>query len=225
MQLNVYDMDGTIVDSTAALRQCQIEGMYRATGQDASQLELLLKDKGLKGALAHLNIDQDTFFKTHYKTFDPFAAAKDGRMKVFEDAWKALEFTYYCNGEMQTDYMRDCLISNSTVEATLKKLDAVHISDRFNFVFAEVEKDKAKPTSYMAIQLRDKLIDEKKLNDVSYLVNIGDMPVDMEFGDVLYDTLATASKNKIAFQNYLIDRAGSYTGTLPKSAKIISSLR
>jgi len=31
MQLNVYDMDGTIVDSTAAIRQCHAEELYLAT--------------------------------------------------------------------------------------------------------------------------------------------------------------------------------------------------
>ena len=49
MQLNVYDMDGTIVDSTAAIRQCHAEELYLATWKDIQELESMISkyDKSL----------------------------------------------------------------------------------------------------------------------------------------------------------------------------------
>lgn len=218
MQLNVYDMDGTMVDSTAALRQCQAEGMYRATGRDLSELESILAEKGLKGALAYLNIDQDTFFRTHYKTFDPYEAAKKGMMNVFADASNDLDIVD------RMGCAETCLISNSTIDATLRKLDAVNLKDRFNYVFAEVEKDKAKPTPYMANQLRDRLVDDGKLQSVKSLLTYGDQPIDMEFGEVLHEVLSSAKGKDIAYRNHLIDRDNKFSGMSSGSLLVVPSL-
>jgi phosphoglycolate phosphatase-like HAD superfamily hydrolase len=237
MQLNVYDMDGTIIDSTNAIKQCQIEGLYRATGNDVSQLEQLLKEKGLKGALSHLDIDQDIFYKVHYKTFDPFEAAKNGNMKVFDDVKEyfqktcedrddyknlLLEYLEYPDDSTFKELYRNygiinCLISNSSIDATWKKLMAVGANENFDLVYAEFEKDKAKPTSYMANALLNRLknfpvgqYNYHVLDDIGHLTNVGDNLVDIDFGKVLYDLLASNMEHKPTFNNYLVDRDGRF---------------
>jgi len=209
MRLNVYDMDGTIVDSTAAIRQCQIEGLQRATGKDLSNLEKMLKENGLKGALQQLNINQDAFFNVHYKTFDPYDSVRNGKMNVFEDMMQSIKQSPYA-----------CLISNSIVDATQRKLDASGLGGHFKHIFAEVEKSKAKPQPYMANQLVNAMKDKGTLGGVEDLVNVGDMPVDMEFGMVLHDVLSSALGKNVPFRNYLIDRGCKYE-TAPKGSEIL----
>ena len=216
--LNIYDMDGTLVDSTAALRACQIEGLHRATGKDMSELEEIIKSKGLKVALQQYDIDQDTFFKHHYKTFDPFKAVQEGKMKVFDDAYSDINWKLHFGGEWMY------VVSNSEIKATHKKLKATGIDGYFEGVLAEYEKSKSKPTAYMAMLLSEKL---KRIGDLRYISsidNFGDNPADMEFGDVLYETLSRAKGEEITLNNYFVDRGQQYSGTLPKSAKLINSI-
>jgi len=133
MAIRIYDVDGTLIDSTRAVRKCQVDGLVRATEKDASKLEALLEERGLKGALQDLKIDPDDFFKKYYKTFDVYEAKKKGEIVVFPDAQEAL----------QSDDLRlNFAISNSEIGATRRKLDTFDISKYFINVFAEFEKEK-----------------------------------------------------------------------------------
>jgi len=228
MKLNVYDMDGTIVDSTKALRECQLDGLERAMKAiitdpvpnilKREDYAFLIDKHGLKGALQQLNVDQDEFFKVHYHTFDPVIAAKEGRMSVFDDATD----TFYRT--MRIPFNLDALISNSTKPATMKKLSAVGLENTFQYVLAEVEKAKAKPTPYMANQLVDSLREDNHLDSIRSLMNVGDMPVDMEFGFVMHDVLSTAAGRNIPFRNYLVNRTGAVYDSLHKDVQQISAM-
>jgi phosphoglycolate phosphatase-like HAD superfamily hydrolase len=210
-------MDNTLIDSKDAIKQCQVKGLYRATGKDMHQLERLLEEKGIIRTLSYLGIDQDTFYKTHYKTFDPYEALKKGEIKVFDDVRKFFDkgtyFDLYASGKCPSDkrpFSVDAIVSNSSAAATREKLDALDIRDKFNYIFAEFEKDKAKPTPYMAKQVLERLKDERSLNTIRKIINVGDKVEDIEFGNVLYDMLATEMGRKPSFNNYLIDRKGAY---------------
>lgn len=199
--LQNFDMDGTIIDSGAAIKACQIDGLVKATGKDYSSIEKELATNNLNAVLKNYNINKDVFFKEYYNTFDPFEAVKNGQVKVFDDA----------NIIKQNSlYLIKSLISNSSSEATNSKLEACNIKDAFNYVFAEYSNSKAKPTPYMAKQLVEKLKEDNTLNGIATVHNIGDQLVDMEFGEVLNEEISSALRLKPEFKNYLIDREGKY---------------
>jgi len=233
MQLNVYDMDNTLIDTAEVMMQCQLEGLLKATADrklimERSKLYLsqILRVNGIEHTLSVLGIDQDTFFKKHYKTFDPKQAVYTGKMRMFDDA-----FLFFDKGARSDRHLPDrktfaidAIISNSSIDATQEKLYALNTRHYFEYVLAEFEKDKAKPKPYMAMQLLEQLEYAKTINKIDKIINVGDKKTDIEFGEVLYDTLATKMNHKPAFNNYLIDRNKMYRWMEPiKNAQIITS--
>lgn len=211
--LQNFDMDGTIIDSTNAVKVCQIDGLVKATGKEYSQIEKELSNSNLDTLLKKYDINKDVFFKDYYSTFDSYEAIKNGQIKVFDDA------NILKNNSI---YLIKSLISNSSKNATNQKLDACNISDYFNYVFAEHESSKAKPTPYMAKQLVEKLKDDNLLKNITGIQNIGDQLVDMEFGEVLKEEISSSLIKKPEFNNYLLNRNGLYTPT--KNIILINSI-
>ncbi len=206
-------MDGTIIDSGAAVKSCQIDGLVKATGKDYSSIEKELSRSNLNSMLKNYEINKDVFFKEYYTTFDPFEAVKNGQIKVFDDANMI---------KQNSLYLIKSLISNSSSEATNSKLEACNIKDAFNYVFAEYSNSKAKPTPYMAKQLVEKLKEDNKLKEIITIHNIGDQLLDMEFGETLNEEISSALRLKPEFKNYLINREGKYGYS--KNVILINSL-
>ncbi|MGV8150382.1 MAG: HAD family hydrolase [Candidatus Woesearchaeota archaeon] len=202
-RLQNFDLDGTIIDSANAVKDCQISGLVKATSKDYGTINKELSKSNLNSMLKKYNIDKNIFFSEYYKTFNPFEAKEKGYVKLFDDA-NIVRLHNLNSG------MINSLVSNSSLNATNQKLEAFDIGRFFNYVFAEFESSKAKPNSYMAKQLVEKLKDDGLLDDIVVVNNFGDQLVDMEFGEVLNEEISSSLAKKPQFNNYLLNRDGLY---------------
>ena len=131
----LLDLDGTVIDSLNALREAQLDRFRHVLPNVArSEVERSLIGTDLGRTLSAYNLNTELFFeetdtKTDYETPDPYTAAKEGTMSVFPDA---IEFLDNLDGKA-------AIISNSSQEATERKLDALNISDKFDLVLADYE--------------------------------------------------------------------------------------
>lgn len=205
--IQFYDLDGTLIDSMAAIFECQLDGLVSAIGKPRSELEGKLKQSKLEAVLSENGVSLDQFYKEHYKTFDPLEAKKKGNLYVFPDAKEALE---------QYLERTKVIISNSSLEATQKKLEATGIADRFDYVFAEFERDKSKPSAYMGERAIEALNSVGKLSGNPRLVLVGDDERDIKFGEALKSVYSN-------LVNLLLDRTSSYRGSAKPDA-VINSL-
>src|SRR3989338_7091073 len=205
--LYVFDADGTVIDSQRAVVQSQIESLVKATGEQYSKLERELSYFGLNNVLNARGIGKDYFFNKIHKTFDPFEKAKNGSIRIFPDAIEVLP---------KLDGTK-ALISNSSIEATEKKIKALDFGSYMNYVFAEFESGKAKPSPYMAEKLAYEMKKDGIFEPNMRILNIGDAETDMLFGDSLSKAFP-----QYEVTNFLVDRCGKYKGNA--NARIIKSL-
>ena len=215
------DLDGTYIDSNKAVRNAQAKSLHRllqtppnesygiikslgVSDEEAGSITdkisqsnnisveeayQLIEERGLKNAIEEY-LPLDVFFKGFYTTFDPEVAAQQGMMSVFPDA---LRFT---RGGVPT-----VIISNSSQEATEKKLLVLGIRDEFVGVHADFRKGFAKPAIYLAEQAVSNLETKGLYSPDNRIIHVGDQEYDVVFGN----NIKEIHKNTV---NVLIDRQG-----------------
>ncbi|MCA9477906.1 MAG: HAD family hydrolase [Nanoarchaeota archaeon] len=201
--LVVSDVDGTLVNTNGAVKDAQLRTFERL-GFAYEQAASYLNELGLKGAVqTYLKMDLNEFFSKHYKTFDSVQAAQEGTISVFSDAKRLIEgYDVYA-------------ISNSTQQATERKLNALGLADAFLGISAAFLQEEAKPQLYLAQKAFQKLDDLGLYDPKAPLIHVGDQEYDVQFGH----NIKQIHPNTISL---LIDRGKPYKGV--SADGIITSL-
>jgi putative hydrolase of the HAD superfamily len=197
----LLDLDGTVIDSHSAIREAQLDRFGHIIPEvSRSELEQALIGAGLGATLGEYNISTVDFFKQEdpeikYVTPDAYIAVEAGTMSVFPDAKEFLD-----NLDEKV-----AIISNSSQEATERKLDALNISDRFNTVLADYQ-DLKKPNPELSMRAIRKLGAQE-----DHVIFCGDQEDDVEVG---YNI---AQERDYPTSVVLIEREpNKYSGTEPE---------